>query len=535
MDKYNKWHSKTIGKIEEKAKAGNILSMFQLYENYFEGKYVKEKNEDAANRYLSEIKKYLKESRFLLKSLELYEFRRFRDVKLDFDEKITVLIGNNGAGKTSIADAIVKSLSWFNNNFIKSNVNGKKIVESDINVNASDYSQLVSQFSVGNTDVELSLVGVSPGFSGSISSSVATAKQIADMYRILASDCSFPIPVFAFYSVERSSVHIPKSASDTYSEEKRRSRFTPLKNSLEAASQLEEFANSYIELFNLAEGEENPEVKKVKQLINSLKELIDTVDDNSNLIKQLEVEQRKLSSLVSKGSFKYGNLLKIVNKAVESLVPDVQGLRVDRSSGKARVLAENFGNTVTLSQLSQGQKCLVALTGDLALRMVEVNSGMDNPLEGVGIVIIDEIELHLHPMWQQEVISGLEKTFPNVQFIITTHSPQVLSTVDKKCIRQIYFDDNSLPEIKTPLFQTKGVTSSSVLARIMDTDSVPENLREAKLAKVFYEYLESDNEVKAKEALEPIKRHFGEDHPVTMECVERLKVHELKKRYLKKG
>jgi hypothetical protein len=90
----------------------------------------------------------------------------------------------------------------------------------------------------------------------------------------------------------------------------------------------------------------------------------------------------------------------------------------------------NKGNiSLAVEQLSDGEKCTLALIGDLARRLSLANPSQKNPLQGDGVVLIDEIELHMHPAWQREILSKLEKTFPNIQFIITTHSPQVLGEV----------------------------------------------------------------------------------------------------------
>ena len=79
-----------------------------------------------------------------------------------------------------------------------------------------------------------------------------------------------------------------------------------------------------------------------------------------------------------------------------------------------------------LEQFSDGYKIIIAMVADIASRMAEGNPGMDNPLEGSGIILIDEIDLHLHPKWQRVILDKLNKVFPNVQFIVTTHSPIVL-------------------------------------------------------------------------------------------------------------
>ncbi len=85
-----------------------------------------------------------------------------------------------------------------------------------------------------------------------------------------------------------------------------------------------------------------------------------------------------------------------------------------------------FKEELRIEQLSDGYKVVIAMVADLAARMAEANPNMEKPLEGKGIVLIDEIDLHLHPKWQREIIKQLTRVFKNVQFIVSTHSPIIV-------------------------------------------------------------------------------------------------------------
>ncbi|GAA6204265.1 retron Ec78 anti-phage system effector ATPase PtuA [Thalassotalea sp. SU-HH00458] len=537
-----KEHSKTIKNLKQNAVKGNLLSMFQLYENYSTGKNVEAVNEELAQTYMEMIVDKLPSLKFKVSSINLHEFRRFRDLDIHFNNQVTVIIGDNGAGKTSIAESLAKALTWFNRNLVKSNVSGKKIVESDINSKAKDYSELIGKFQLDKDNkFEISLASPISGYSGNVSGVVATAKQFGDMYRMVAEHSLLPLPLFAFYSVERSSVKLPKASLEKALLNSPDSRFDALKDSLEASTQLDDFTRLYIELYNLAEGEETQEIKESKQAIQALEKLINKfhsgkkVPDDNELAQELKLEKKNLASLLGSKSIKHQKLLKWVNDAIETLVPDVKDLTVDRSSGSPRILVNNFGNRVNVSQLSQGQKSLLALTGDLALRLSTLNPDIEFPLSGHGIVIIDEVELHLHPRWQQEVLLGLQKTFPNIQFIVTTHSPQILSTVDNKCIRQICFGDDSELLVSTPQFQTKGVTSADILARIMGTNSVPEHIEEAKWLNDFSRLLKANDKKSRDEVFLKIKAHFGDNHPVVADCESQIRIMEMNARLKKES
>jgi predicted ATPase len=84
---------------------------------------------------------------------------------------------------------------------------------------------------------------------------------------------------------------------------------------------------------------------------------------------------------------------------------------------------------LSLDQLSDGERSLLAIVADLVRRLSLANPVIEDPLQGAGVVLIDEIELHLHPTWQRTVVEKLRTTFPNVQFIATTHSPFVIQSL----------------------------------------------------------------------------------------------------------
>ena len=107
-------------------------------------------------------------------------------------------------------------------------------------------------------------------------------------------------------------------------------------------------------------------------------------------------------------------------------MPHLDNLRVRRKPRLYMAVDKN-GETLNVAQLSQGEKSLMALVGDIARRLAMLNPALENPLAGDGIVLIDEVDLHLHPSWQRRLCERLTETFPNCQFVLTTHSPLVIS------------------------------------------------------------------------------------------------------------
>ncbi len=173
--------------------------------------------------------------------------------------------------------------------------------------------------------------------------------------------------------------------------------------------------------------------------------------------------------------------------------------------------------------LSDGVRNMIALVADLAHRCVVLNPHFGEAAAQLtpGILLIDEIDQHLHPRWQQLVVGLLQQAFPAMQMILTTHSPHVLSTVDVDSIRVIRVHEGR-GVLDTPTFQTKGVESADVLASIMGVDPVPQ-VEEARWL-ADYRALIEDGKAQSPEAAalrDKLVNHFGPKHPLLLD-VDRL-------------
>ena len=115
------------------------------------------------------------------------------------------------------------------------------------------------------------------------------------------------------------------------------------------------------------------------------------------------------------------------DKALGNFLAEFSEVSVDESP--LRLTIRKGKHRLSLAQLSDGERSFFALLGDIVRRLALANPDLGNPLEGPGVVLIDELELHLHPTWQREVVEKLRTTFPNIQFIGTTHSPFVIQSL----------------------------------------------------------------------------------------------------------
>lgn len=170
--------------------------------------------------------------------------------------------------------------------------------------------------------------------------------------------------------------------------------------------------------------------------------------------------------------------LKAVESALQVVLGDEgyeSGLLLNPKTKEVSVKRSNEDKTIVLSvsQLSDGVRAAFGLVADIAFRCAVLNPhfGVTAPQKTRGIVLIDEVDLHLHPAWQQRILNSLQLAFPKLQFIVTTHSPQVISSVPMECVRIVDPDSTEAISLSS---QTQGVESQDILADVFGTNGAPE-------------------------------------------------------------
>jgi len=145
-------------------------------------------------------------------------------------------------------------------------------------------------------------------------------------------------------------------------------------------------------------------------------------------------------------------------------------------------LEHSHKGRLPLTHLSDGVRNMVALVGDLAHRCVRLNPffGEHAAKKTPGIVLIDELEMHLHPLWQQLILATLQTAFPHVQFVGTTHSPQVVTTVRSECLR-ILKDGN--------IFAAPAGTDGAEAQRILESVFQVSTRPDTEMARMLDKYL----------------------------------------------
>ena len=206
--------------------------------------------------------------------------------------------------------------------------------------------------------------------------------------------------------------------------------------------------------------------------------------------------------------------LNIVRRAIETMILGVSDPRIELRPLRFVVSVEPEGGRLeelSIDQLSGGYRIMLALAADLARRMAQGNPHLEDPLQSEAVVLIDEIELHLHPLWQQRILADLAETFPNTQFIVSTHSPQVLTTVKPEHIVELRREGHGI--VAEPASApTYGAEAGDVLATVMGVDERPRINEFVKKLKRYTDLVangegESPRAVKLRRNLDKISPH----------------------------
>jgi len=136
---------------------------------------------------------------------------------------------------------------------------------------------------------------------------------------------------------------------------------------------------------------------------------------------------------------------------------------------------------------------MLALVMDFARRLAQANPHLENPLEAEAILMINELDLHLHPTWQQKIIPDLRKVFPNTQIIATTHSPEIVTTVDRT---QVWILKNY--EIEPCRPPTKGMKSSDIVRSVLGLQYLRPDTDESKKLTALFQAIDNENLEEAK-------------------------------------
>ena len=170
--------------------------------------------------------------------------------------------------------------------------------------------------------------------------------------------------------------------------------------------------------------------------------------------------------------------------------------------------ADGSAQRFTMDEMSDGYKNTLSMIGDIAYRMAILNPTLGEMVleKTPGVVLIDEVDLHLHPQWQQTILGDLHAIFPEIQFIVSSHAPAVINSVPREQIRIL---DHG--EIYMPVTQTYGRDANSILREVMQVSERPVDVK--KRMDLFYAYMDEKNYKEAERILKEIEATVGTTDP----------------------
>lgn len=202
-------------------------------------------------------------------------------------------------------------------------------------------------------------------------------------------------------------------------------------------------------------------------------------------------------------------VLDTLRKVVTELVPEFSNLRIQENP-RLGFVVDKRGQPFYLHQLSDGERGLLALVFDLTRRLAIANPENGDPItEGMALVMIDEIELHLHPKWQRDVLGRLRMVFRNCQFVVTTHSPLVLGEVEARCVRFLEYQNGKV--VVTIPTEAYGMDANRILQELMAAPVRNEQIQ-AELKSLF-ELIDAEDFDNARSKITALEIRLGVAEP----------------------
>ncbi len=425
-----------------------------------------------------------------IKHVHLINYGPFEDLKIDFASgppdfgQVTVLAGINGAGKTILLKSLAVALSWFIARLQGGTAaKGSPIETRDIHNQADGAVIHITTEDQGAIST-WTLAKAHKGRNFKPESDLRELNLLAQHYKnTLARDPNTSLPLLVFYPEER-------VVSQTTPTDSGPQPFAQLNGYAGALTGKRDF-RLFFEWFKAREDLEN-ESGVPETVAARLRTLLETSSDE-NLRRLLEDIQTNARD----------RQLTAVRKAITNFIPEFCNLRVRRKPHLHMVVEKN-GRILDIGQLSQGEKSLMVLVGDIARRLAMMNPELENPLTGRGCVLIDEVDLHLHPRWQRVLVSNLARVFPNCQFILATHSPLVISDAKHSLC---YLLENAALASPGNLY---GLDVNQVLLETMDTDiRHPEVSRELD---ALFDLIQDEQPDKARALLNTLEQDLPLNH-----------------------
>lgn len=440
-----------------------------------------------------------------LKQLSLGNYRCFESLQIDFHPELTVLIAPNGSGKTTVLDAARVALWPYVKGFDLGSQTGKgaTIQISDVRLapqaDGNMEPQLPSRIAASGTweagSVERTWAQtrerMKPGTNTLGDAETKRVTAFANVLEKQVRSASSPVtlPLVSYLGTSRLwfEGRFTSIAEDVALNTSDYSRTSGYLNCLSYSSSFKAFTAWYGWIFRSYREEQIRALEQKRPL-----------DDSGQ---------------------RFATVIEVITRAVDTLVTEAtgwHGLEYKASQHQQLVMHHERFGSMPVDMLSDGLRNAIAMVADLAFRAYKLNPhlGADAARQTPGIALIDEVDMFLHPSWQQTIAGALRKAFPRLQFIVTTHSPQVLSTVRRENIRVLSPDQNGNIIATEPMARTYGEPSGDVMHSVMLVDPQPPVAEKADL-QCLTEWVDQGRyqDDKAISLMSKLTQTLGEQHP----------------------
>lgn len=424
-----------------------------------------------------------------IESIKLQNFRCFENLELKFHKQLTVIVGKNASGKSTILDAVAISVGTFPSSF--DGIGNYGIKKEDARLVTNMFGDSLNTSSV--YPVILSSTGIvnnqevhwerkltqSTGRCTLASAKEITAITSEYQNRIIEGDTTVVLPLVAYYGTGRLWLQHREKKEDVLLNSSR--------------------TNGYIDCMDSAAND--------KLIMNWL---------SKETSKKL---QKKT------GTAAFDAVIMSIEKCISLLIEsnDVAvSYNFDNNDLDIQYKKDDQDVILPLNRMSDGYKCTISLITDIAYRMAQLNPQLrEKVLDTPGVVVIDEIDLHLHPEWQKRILGDLTNIFPNIQFIVSTHASSIISSVKSENL--IVLENNSA---SSPVGEVYGKDSNTIHSGVMGSSERPDPVKT--LFSNFYNALNAYDLDTAKSVISKIEEQIGTNDSELSACYTKLTLAELK-------